>query len=75
MTMTSRQGQGLGRIFLGKLAAAALEHGISGLVAYTSPGNRSMIDLFKSLPYRVKTSVENEVLRLSCMFDELRDEN
>jgi len=67
------QGQGLGRIFLRKLAAAALEHGISGLVAYTSPGNRSMIELFKSLPYRVKTSVEDEVLRLSCMFDELRD--
>jgi len=67
------QGQGLGRIFLRKLAAAAFEHGISGLVAYTAPGNRSMIELFKSLPYRVKTSVEDEVLRLSCMFDELRD--
>jgi len=44
-----------------------------GLVVYTTSGNRSMIDLFKSLPYRVKTSVEDEVLRLSCMFDELRD--
>jgi acyl-CoA hydrolase/GNAT superfamily N-acetyltransferase len=68
------QGQGLGKIFLRKLAAAALEHGISGLVAYTSPSNKSMIDLFKSLPYKVKTTVEDEVLRLSCLFDELKDE-
>jgi acyl-CoA hydrolase/RimJ/RimL family protein N-acetyltransferase len=67
------QGKGLGRIFLHKLAAAAREHGISGLVAYTAPGNKFMIDLFKTLPYKVKTSFEDEVLRLSCRFDELKD--
>ena len=66
------QGKGLGKIFISKLAAAAREHGISGLVAYTSPSNKSMIDLFKTLPYKVKTSYEDEVLRLSCRFDELR---
>ena len=65
------RGQGLGKIFLHKLAAAAIEQGISGLVAYTSPGNRSMIDLFKTLPYKVKTTFEDEVLRLSCRFDKL----
>jgi GNAT superfamily N-acetyltransferase len=67
------QSKGLGKIFLRKLADAAREHGISGLVAYTSHGNKSMIDLFKTLPYKVKTSFEDEVLRLSCRFDELED--
>ena len=67
------RGHGLGKIFLRKLAAAAVEQGISGLVAYTSPGNRSMIDLFKNLPYKVRTGFEGEVLRLSCRFDELGD--
>ena len=67
------QGKGLGKIFLRKLAAAAREHGISGLVAYTAPGNKFMTDLFKTLPYKVKTSFEDEVLRLSCRFDELKE--
>lgn len=66
------QGKGLGKIFLSKLAAAAREHGISGLVAYTSPSNKYMIDLFKTLPYKVKTSIADDVLQLSCRFDELR---
>jgi acyl-CoA hydrolase/RimJ/RimL family protein N-acetyltransferase len=69
------QGKGMGKIFLRKLAAAAHEHGISGLVAYTAPHNKFMIDLFKTLPYKVKTSFEDDVLRLSCRFDELKDES
>ncbi len=69
------QGRGLGKSFLRKLAAAALEHGISGLVAYTAHENRHMIDLFKSLPYRIRTSCEKGVLRLSCRFDEFREES
>jgi len=68
------QGKGLGKIFLRKLAAAAREHGISGLVAYTAPNNTFMIDLFKTLPYKVETSFEDEFLRLCCRFDELGDE-
>jgi ribosomal protein S18 acetylase RimI-like enzyme len=68
------QGKGLGKIFLRKLAAAAREHGISGLVAYTAPNNKFMIDLFKTLPYKVETSFEDEFLRLCCRFDELGDE-
>ena len=35
------QGKGLGKIFLRKLAAAAREHGISGLIACTAPTNRA----------------------------------
>jgi RimJ/RimL family protein N-acetyltransferase len=68
------QGKGLGKIFLKKLASAAREHGIAGLVAYTAPHNQAMIRLFKTLPYKIKTSFDGEALSLSCRFDELRDE-
>jgi GNAT superfamily N-acetyltransferase len=68
------QGRGLGKIFLNKLATAARENGISGLFAYTAPDNRAMVDLFKTLPYKVKTTFEDEMLHLSCRFDELKDE-
>ena len=67
------QGKGLGKIFLKKLASAAREHGIAGLVAYTAPHNQAMIRLFKNLPYKIKTSFDGEALSLSCRFDELRD--
>jgi acyl-CoA hydrolase/N-acetylglutamate synthase-like GNAT family acetyltransferase len=68
------QHKGLGKLFLHKLSTAAREHGISGLVAYSAPHNKAMIDLFKTLPYKVKTTFEDEVLCLTCKFDELKDE-
>ncbi len=67
------QGKGLGLLFLQKLAAAAREHGISGLVAYTAPHNQGMIKLFKKLPYKIKTAFDGEALSLSCKFDEVRN--
>jgi acyl-CoA hydrolase/GNAT superfamily N-acetyltransferase len=67
------QGKGLGRIFLRKLAESARENGIAGLVAYTAPRNKAMIGLFKTLPYKVKTSFDGEALGLSCKFDQLAD--
>ena len=63
------QGKGMGRILLRKLAKAARENGIAGLYAVTSPGNRGMIKLFKTLPYKVSTLLEDDLL-LSCRFDE-----
>ena len=68
------QGKGLGILFLHKLAEAAREHGISGLVAYTAPHNQAMIRLFKKLPYKIKTSFDGEALSLSCKFDQLSDQ-
>jgi acyl-CoA hydrolase/RimJ/RimL family protein N-acetyltransferase len=68
------QHKGLGKLFLQKLSTAARECGIAGLVAYSAPHNKAMIDLFKTLPYKVKTTFEDEVLFLSCRFDELKDE-
>jgi GNAT superfamily N-acetyltransferase len=63
------QGKGLGRVLIRKLAEAARENGISGLVAYTSPQNQGMIRLFSYLPYKVKTVFDGDMLVLSCRFD------
>lgn len=63
--------KGIARILIRKLAAAARENGISGLIAYTAPDNEPMIKLFKTLPYRVKTAYTDGSLVLSCRFDEL----
>ncbi len=68
------QGKKLGKIFLRKLAEAARENGIAGLVAYTSPNNKAMINLFKTLPYKVRTSFDGEAMSLRCRFDELKEE-
>jgi GNAT superfamily N-acetyltransferase len=66
------QGKGLGTIFMKKLSEAARENGISGLTAYTMPRNQSMIKLFKSLPYKVSTVYDGEVLELTCRFNEIQ---
>ena len=65
------QNKGIGRRILRKLADAAREKGVSGLMAYTSPNNQSMIRMFKSLPYIVKSAFDGEGVTLSCRFDEL----
>jgi len=64
------QKKGLGKILLKKLAAAARQNDISGLIAFTSPQNRGMIKLFNHLPYKVKTFFETDMLTLKCKFDE-----
>jgi acyl-CoA hydrolase/GNAT superfamily N-acetyltransferase len=66
------QGKGLGKILMRKLSRAARENGITGLIAYTSPGNQAMISLFNALPYRIKTYYDGDMLFLSCRFDETR---
>lgn len=64
---------GLGRLLLHKLAEAARENGIKGLVAYTFPHNRGMIKLFSTLPYKIQRRTEYDSVRLSIRFDELRE--
>ena len=64
------QKKGMGKILLKKLAAAAMENDIAGLVAYTSPNNRGMIKLFNQLPYKVSTFYDGDMLTLNCKFDE-----
>ncbi|MDD2603280.1 MAG: GNAT family N-acetyltransferase [Desulfobacterales bacterium] len=64
------QGKGLGKLMMCNLADAARENGIAGLVAYTNPNNQGMIRLFRSLPYKVHTTFEADMVHLSCRFDE-----
>lgn len=65
------QGKGLGSFFIKKLAAVARENGLTGLMAYTFPSNKAMINLFKTLPYKTHTAYEDGDLVLTCRFDEL----
>jgi len=65
------QGKGMGKILIRKLSEAARENGLAGLFAYTSPGNKGMIKLFKTLSYKVKTVFEDDMILLTCRFDEL----
>jgi RimJ/RimL family protein N-acetyltransferase len=67
---TDWQGKGLSKIIMRKLVEAAKEEGISGFVAYTSRTNRAMIRLFNTLPFKVQTSYEEDMLCLSSRFDE-----
>jgi GNAT superfamily N-acetyltransferase len=67
------QGKGMARILIQKLAEAARENGIYGLIAYTSHDNVAMINLFKTLPYKVKTTFDEDVLVLSCKFSEPKE--
>jgi acyl-CoA hydrolase/GNAT superfamily N-acetyltransferase len=64
------QGKGLGRLLQDKLAQGARDNGIAGLVAYTTPVNYGMVHLFQCLPYKVHSTLENGMIRLSCRFDE-----
>ena len=64
------QGKGIGKILIKKLAEAARENRISGMHAYTSSRNKPMVKLFKVLPYKTQTSIDGDILRLSCKFDE-----
>jgi acyl-CoA hydrolase/N-acetylglutamate synthase-like GNAT family acetyltransferase len=64
------QGKKLGRIILKKLTDSARENGISGLFAYTSQQNKGMVNLFKTLSYKTKIVLEDDMLYLSCKFDD-----
>ena len=63
------QGKKLGKIIMRKLSEAARENGLSGFIAYTAPTNRGMVRLFKTLPYETKTTLEDDMLKLTCRFD------
>lgn len=64
------QQRGLSSIIQSKLVDAARENGIQGMVAYVSPDNKSMIKLFKKLPYKVRTSIDKDMIILKARFDE-----
>jgi GNAT superfamily N-acetyltransferase len=67
------QGKKIGKILMRKLAEAARENGIAGLFAVTSPTNQGMIRLFKTLPYKTKTTFEDDMVALQCKFEDLKE--
>jgi len=64
------QGKRLASIIQTKLTLAAREAGITGLVAYTIPQNQNMIKLFKKLPYKIHTKLDEDMLILIAYFNE-----
>ncbi len=66
------QGRGISTIIQQKLVETAREHGISGFTAYTDPGNKAMMRLFKKLPYQISTSYEGDRVVLEARFDRPR---
>lgn len=64
------QGKKFGKILMKKLAEAARDNGISGIFAMTAPENQGMIRLFKTLPYKIKTVFDEDMVILTCKFDE-----
>ncbi|MFZ5565293.1 MAG: GNAT family N-acetyltransferase [Thermodesulfobacteriota bacterium] len=62
------QGKGLAATILRKLAHAARENGIEGLVAYTEPTNTAMKKLFAKLPWPVKTKRDGDMVTMTCHF-------
>ncbi|MBA3008671.1 MAG: GNAT family N-acetyltransferase [Proteobacteria bacterium] len=64
------QGMGIARILQEKLASAAKDNGIKGLIAYTSPQNKGMIRLFNKLPYGISSEKDEDMIILNCLFAE-----
>lgn len=63
------QKKGLSKLIMKKLAEVAGENGITGLMAYTSMNNKSMVRLFNTLPFAVSISHEDDMLFMECRFD------
>ncbi|MCP3876250.1 MAG: acetyl-CoA hydrolase, partial [Desulfobacteraceae bacterium] len=65
---------GIAHILQKKLARAAMDNGLIGLVAYTSPENTGMKKLFHKLPFKVKKERDGDMFILSCLFSEPKDD-
>lgn len=64
------QGKKIASTLLKKLSQAARANGISGLVAYTEPTNKAMKKLFETLPYTTTARRDDDILILTCSFDD-----
>jgi acyl-CoA hydrolase/RimJ/RimL family protein N-acetyltransferase len=67
------QGMGIAQILQEILAKAAMDNGIKGLVAYTSPENKGMKKLFQKLPYKIKSEKDEDMIILNCLFTDPLD--
>ena len=69
--LKSWQKKGIGTVLLRKLSKVAKEQGVNGFFVYTQPKNLGMIRLFKKMPNQVATRFEEDMLLLSCRFEDL----
>jgi acyl-CoA hydrolase/RimJ/RimL family protein N-acetyltransferase len=69
------QSMGIAQILQEKLATAAKDNGIKGLIAYTSPQNKGMIRLFNKLPYGISSEKDEDMIILNCLFEEPVDKD
>ena len=69
------QGMGIATILQKKINQAAIDNGIKGLTAYISSHNKSMISLFHKQPYKITTERNEDVLILTCMFNEPKEDD
>jgi acyl-CoA hydrolase/RimJ/RimL family protein N-acetyltransferase len=69
------QGMGIAQVLQDKLAKAAKDNGIKGLIAYTSPHNKGMIRLFNKLPYGISSEKDDDMIILNCLFSEPIDKD
>jgi len=63
------QRKGISSAIQAKLEKYASEHGIRGLVAYTTRNNPAMVKLFNKLPYQIEKKYNGDVLRLTAKFE------
>jgi acyl-CoA hydrolase len=68
------QGMGIADILQKKLNQAAIDNGIKGLIAYTSPHNKGMIRLFHKQPYKIETEKNEDMLILTCLFNDPKED-
>ena len=69
------QGMGIATILQKKINQAAIDNSIKGLTAYISSHNKSMISLFHKQPYKITTERNEDVLILTCMFNEPKEDD
>ncbi|MCP3871840.1 MAG: GNAT family N-acetyltransferase [Desulfobacteraceae bacterium] len=69
------QGMGIAQVLQKKLARAALDNGIKGLVAHTSPENKGMKKLFHKLPYKIKSERDDDMIIMNCFFSKPKEES
>jgi len=67
------QGKTIGSILIRKLIEFGIKNGAKGIFAFTIPQNQRMIRLFNGLPYRMKKSVVEGMLTLSCQFEDKKE--
>lgn len=64
------QNRGMGRVLLANLIAIAKERGVEGFVATVLHDNKSMMSVFHTCGYKLKTTFEEGVYELTFRFDE-----